>query len=230
LNSSIKKNIKHFWGKWCPGYPMGRRSCSPGKHLLRGPSIKPQHPHLPWNRCWWQHSDLWRGRAGWRRTPATTLPPEAEDAAGEPFGGASVALAAAAEATETAAASRSNPGPTTPPTNYWYYVVFCNFSPFSISIVKTILNYFLLSQCYHILNHAAVCASILIIQNVKNNAKAIRLNGIQVGGIKKICVWFFMRLKDPSFYVPLHYLLSLIFPCTFSQSPWFFLWAGYYVF
>jgi hypothetical protein len=30
------------------------------------------------------------------------------------------------------------------------------------------------------------------------------------------------------FYVPQHYILSLIFPCTFSQFPWFFLWAGYY--
>jgi hypothetical protein len=32
------------------------------------------------------------------------------------------------------------------------------------------------------------------------------------------------------FYVLLHYILSLIFPCTFFQFPWFFLWAGYYFF
>jgi hypothetical protein len=36
--------------------------------------------------------------------------------------------------------------------------------------------------------------------------------------------------KTSKFYVPLHFILSLIFPCTLSQSPWFFLWAGYYVF
>jgi hypothetical protein len=41
----------------------------------------------------------------------------------------------------------------------------------------------------------------------------------------------FVKVRKVMFLCPaaLHTVANiLIFPCTFSQSPWFFLWAGYY--